>query len=417
MKIIEGGQMDSHKRAERVVEFCSQLARYSEHRGETTRLFLSHSIKGVHQQLCSWMEQLGMTIHLDAIGNLHGVYEAYTPDARRLLIGSHIDTVPNAGAFDGVLGVLIGIGLIEALHGRRLPYAIEIIAFSEEEGVRFGVPSLGSRALTGTLNNELLEKKDAEGISVEQAIRNFGLDPAQLPGAVLGPEAFAFLEFHIEQGPILDQIGVSLGVVEIIAGQTRMNCIFRGQANHAGTTPMFLRRDALTAAAELITTIEKIARNTVGLVATVGELEVSPGASNVIPGEVHFSLDIRHAKDGIRHATAKAVVEEATRLSIERNVVFDYRLGLDQRAVPMHPELIKQLGHAVTAGGYPLVPVTSGAGHDAMVMAGKIPSAMLFLRSPGGISHHPEETVHVLDVQAALNVGLLFLEALDPLQW
>lgn len=405
--------MNNHKLAERIVELCSQLARYSEHSGGTTRLFLAPSMKGVHQQLCSWMEQLGMTVHVDAVGNLHGIYEGERAGARRLLIGSHIDTVPNAGAFDGVLGVVIGIGLVEALRGRRLPYAIEVVAFSEEEGVRFGVPSLGSRALVGTLNAELLARKDANGISVEQAIRDFGLDPAQIPNAVLSPEVFAYLEFHIEQGPVLDQIGVSLGVVETIVGQTRMECTFRGQTNHAGTTPMFLRRDALTAAAELITTIEKLARSTVGLVATVGRVEVSPGASNVIPGEVEFSLDIRHAKDGVRHATAETVISEAARVSIERGVIFDYRISLDQIAVPMHPELIKQLGAAITAGGYPLVPVTSGAGHDAMVMANKVPSAMLFLRSPGGVSHHAEETVHVMDVQAAINVGLRFLNSLS----
>lgn len=403
--------------AERLIEFCHQLARYSEQQGATTRLFLAPSAKNVHRQLCDWMERLGMTVHLDAIGNLHGLYPADRPDAPRLLIGSHIDTVPNAGAFDGVLGVVLGIGLIEALQGRRFPYEIEILAFSEEEGVRFGVPFLGSRALTGTFHPDLLTKTDEAGISIETAIRNFGLDPEGIPRATIGPQVFAYLEFHIEQGPVLDQIGVSLGIVEAIVGQTRMDCIFRGRSNHAGTTPMFLRKDALAAAAEWISIIEKQARNTVGLVATVGKIEVHPGASNVIPGEARLSLDLRHAKNETRRAAANALLAEARRLSTERGIVFEYTPRLDQAAVPMHSELTRELGAAVTACGYPLLPIASGAGHDAMIMAGKVPSAMLFLRSPDGISHHPDETVHAPDVRAALEVGLRFLEGLNPSQF
>jgi allantoate deiminase len=321
--------------------------------------------------------------------------------------------VPNAGAFDGVLGVVIGLGLIEQLEGLKLDYAIEVVAFSEEEGVRFGVPFLGSRALVGTLDAELLARRDDHQISVEQAVRDFGVDPDQIPEACMGQDYAAYLEFHIEQGPVLEQIGVGLGVVETIVGQTRMDCTFRGQANHAGTTPMFLRKDPLTAASEWVLAVENRARATPGLVGTVGQLEVSPGAGNVVPGEVKLTLDVRHAMNHTRTSAVNSLLTEARRIAATRGVEFEATLRLDQPAVPMNDTLIQQLGVSVFATGYPLIPITSGAGHDAMVMAGKLPCAMLFLRSPGGISHHPNETVLVPDVQAAVDVGLHFLENLN----
>ena len=232
------------QRAEKIIARCREIALCTEVTGETTRTFLAPSMHKVHALLRGWMEAAGMSVWIDAIGNLRGVYPG-NDSAGRLIIGSHLDTVPNAGAFDGILGVVLGVALVEELHGEHLPFAIEIVGFSEEEGVRFGKPYLGSMALAGTLDDQALQRKDAQGISVEAAIRDFGLDPSQLPTAVLSDDAFAYLEVHIEQGPLLESEDLQLGIVTAIVGQTRMQLRFSGQANHAGTTPMHLRHDAM----------------------------------------------------------------------------------------------------------------------------------------------------------------------------
>src|SRR5580704_14037610 len=232
------------QRAEKVITRCRQIAACTEVPGETTRPFLSPPMREVHTLLRQWMETAGMTVHIDAIGNLRGLYPGITPNTPRLLIASHLDTVPNAGAFDGILGVALGVSIIEELRGQHLPFAIEVIGFSEEEGVRFSKPFLGSLALIGKLDAETLTRTDTNGTSIAEAIRNFGLNPDDLPAAALSPETFAYLEFHIEQGPILESESQPLGIVDAIAGQTRLQLTFTGQSNHAGTTPMHLRRDA-----------------------------------------------------------------------------------------------------------------------------------------------------------------------------
>ena len=241
-----------------------------------------------------------MTVRVDAVGNLRGVWPGLTADSLRLLIGSHLDTVPNAGAFDGILGVVLGIAVVEQLRGQHLPFAIEVIGFSEEEGVRFNKPFLGSLALIGKLDPETLARTDRNGITVAEAIRNYGLDPANLRDAIMTDEAFAYLEIHIEQGPILESEGASLGIVEALVGQTRMQLTFTGHANHAGTSPMHLRHDAMAAAADWIVAVEAYANAHTGLVATVGKVETFPGAGNVIAGKVTASLDGRHANDQTR---------------------------------------------------------------------------------------------------------------------
>ena len=269
------------------------------------------------------MNRLGMTSHVDAAGNLRGLYSCRQAQAPRLVIGSHIDTVPDAGAYDGVLGVVIALALIEnlaeALTG-LLSYDIEVVAFSEEEGVRFSTPFIGSRALIGDIDAELLRHTDVKGATLSEAIETFGLDPSKITDAVLHPASFAFVEFHIEQGPVLENLGLSLGVVEEIAGQSRYELTFYGQANHAGTSPMHLRRDALAGAAEWITAVERHAQITAGLVATVGRVEVAPGATNVIPGDVCASLDIRHASDSVRLAALNALLQEADRIASLRGL-------------------------------------------------------------------------------------------------
>jgi allantoate deiminase len=326
-----------------------------------------------------------------------------------------VDTVPGAGAFDGVLGVVLGIALLERLDGRHLKFGVEIVAFSEEEGVRFGVPFIGSRALVGTLDDDLLGRTDSAGVTVAEAIRFFGLDPRLVGEAVLSDGVLGYFEFHIEQGPVLDSLSLPLGVVDAIAGQSRLTFVFRGQANHAGTTPMRLRRDALTCSAMWILMVEHLAAGVPGLVATVGRILAKPGAGNVVPGEVEVSLDVRHSDDSTRTGAVTALTTSARRIAARRGLDVTWTTQLDQAAVPCDSRLTAALGRAVEAGGFQVHRLASGAGHDAMILAQKVPMAMLFLRSPGGISHHADETVREEDVGAAISVGLCFLDELERL--
>src|SRR6185295_12076805 len=264
--------------AQTVIDRCRALAEFTEEPGFTTRTFLSEPMHAVHGCLRAWMERAGMTVDVDHAGNLRGRHAASHPNAQRLYIGSHLDTVPRAGAFDGILGVVIGVALVEILATRRMTFEIEVIGFSEEEGVRFGVPFIGSRAFIGDVDDELM------GRGVGDAVTAFGLDPTRIPEAQASPNALGYLEFHIEQGPVLDSLNLPLGIVETIVGQSRADVTFEGHANHAGTTPMNLRHDALAGSAEWISAVEHEACSIPGLVATVGRLDVSPGAGNVIAG-------------------------------------------------------------------------------------------------------------------------------------
>jgi allantoate deiminase len=399
-------------RAARIIARCRDIAACTEVQGEITRLFLTPPMHKVHALLRDWMEAAGMTVRIDAIGNLRGLWPGLVPGSPRLLIGSHLDTVPNAGAFDGILGVVLGVAIIEELKGRHLPFAIEVIGFSEEEGIRFSKPFLGSLALVGKLNADTLARTDRNGVSVAEAIRAYGLDPAQLPAAALDNETSAYFEFHIEQGPVLENEDASLGIVEALVGQTRMELIFAGQANHAGTTPMHLRHDALAAAAEWIVAVEDYACSHNGLVATVGKLEAAPGAGNVIAGEVTASLDIRHADDSVREASVIAILKLAETAATRRGTHVTSSKQLEQPAVPLDARLAALLSQAAARAGFPARRMTSGAGHDAMILAPIVPSAMLFLRSPGGLSHHPDETVLPQDVEAALTTAMEFLARL-----
>ena len=399
-------------RAQRVLDRCRQIADCSEVPGEITRTFLSWPMHDVHALLRGWMESAGMSVSIDAIGNLRGLWPGIAADSPRLIIASHLDTVPNAGAFDGPLGVVLGLALVEELRNARLPFAIEVIGFSEEEGVRFNTPFLGSLALTGKLDKAMLGLEDAHGMTLAEAIRDFGLDPASIPAAALSPRALAYLEFHIEQGPVLESDHQPLGLVAAIAGQSRYLVHFTGKANHAGTTPMRLRHDAMAAAAEWIVAVERIASEHDGLVATVGRVETRPGAGNVIAGDVFASLDVRHADDAQRLSAANALLLAASHSASRRGVEFVARQTMDQTAVPMSPWLTQALASAAQSAGIQPTPMVSGAGHDAMVLAEAIPSCMLFLRSPGGISHHPDEAVLPHDVEAALATGIAFLQLL-----
>ena len=395
-----------------VITACQDIARFSESNSGITRTFLSEPMHDVHRYLADWMRRLDMHVRLDAIGNIRGLYAAEHEDAPRLLIGSHLDTVPNAGAYDGVLGVALGLALVQELKRTRLPFAIEVVGFSEEEGVRFGVPFLGSRALMGRLDQEILQLRDRDGVFVPDAIRRFGLDPENLVSARLDQRTFAYLEFHIEQGPVLDSRDVSLGMVTAIAGQSRYSVTFRGRANHAGTTPMDLRSDALAAAAQWIGAVEAKARSNDGLVATVAAIESEPHAGNVIAGVVSASLDVRHVDDDVRSSATTELLQKAREIASARGASFDAQSRLEQPAVSMDPALVGVLERAAAQAGYKPPHMASGAGHDAMIIAEKIPAAMLFIRSPHGISHHPDEAVREEDVGAAITVGLSLLREL-----
>jgi allantoate deiminase len=393
-----------------VIAWCRRLADCTEQPGVTTRTFLSEPMRSVHAQLREWMERTGMTVRIDSAGNLRGVRPGASEHAPRLYIGSHLDTVPNAGAFDGILGVVLGIALVERARTRPLQYAIEVIGFSEEEGIRFGIPFIGSRAFTGTLTADTLERRDARGASVADAVRAYGLSPEQIDDARAAHQAIGFLEFHTEQGPVLDRTGVPLGVVTAVAGQSRYAVVFTGAANHAGTTPMNARRDAVAAAAEWIAAVERLGCATPGLVATVGRIEAHPNAANVIAGGCTASLDVRHADDAVRRSAAMQLIDSARTIGARRGIEVTDHTNLDQAAVPMDPGLTAMLERSVMSAGYQVHRITSGAGHDAMVVADRMPAAMLFVRSPGGVSHHPNESVIEDDVEAALAVGLRFLD-------
>ena len=391
----------------KMIDHCRALAKFTQEPGFTTRTFLSPPMHGVHAYLREWMERAGMAVHVDAAGNLRGRFGG---EGAPFWIGSHLDTVPRAGAFDGILGVVMAIALVERVQPA---FPVEVVGFSEEEGVRFGVPFIGSRALIGDAGPDLLAKCDPTGVTVAGAIREYGLDPAGVPDAEVKTPARGYLEFHIEQGPVLESLDLPLGVVDAIAGLSRIIVEFEGHANHAGTTPMALRRDALVGAAEWITCVERVGQSVEGLVATVGRINAEPGAANVIPGCVRATLDVRHSADAVRKSALERLIVCAREIAARRGLMCSHQELLDQRACAMDPGLVADVERAVVATGQKVHRMTSGAGHDAMIMARRMPAAMLFLRSPGGLSHHPDEDVLPEDVAAAMAVGRQFLLNLE----
>ena len=397
------------EQAARVIARCLALSRHSEEPDQIKRTFLSPAMRDCMMTLQGWMEAAGIATRIDNAGNLRGRYPAKSASSACLMIGSHLDTVPNSGAFDGVLGVVMGLALIEALQGERLDYAIELVGFSEEEGVSYGLPFIGSRAMVGSLDAAALATQDREGVSIARTLADFGLDPLRIEDCLVGDDVAAFLEIHIEQGIVLESENKPLGVVSAIAGQTRAELIFTGRANHAGSTPMHLRKDAVACAAEWVTEVESLALSKPGMVATVGELSPHPGVGNVIAGQVRTTLDLRHADDALRHPAVKGLLARARAIAERRGLFVASKILMDQAAVAMDARLCGLAAEAI--GNLGIVPLTmvSGAGHDAMIVAERIPTTMIFLRSPGGISHHPEEIVLSGDVELALAAGVQFL--------
>jgi allantoate deiminase len=400
-----------------VVRRCRELAAVSEEEGRLTRRFASPAMARANELVGGWMAEAGMEVRVDAAGNLVGRLAGADPGAGTLLLGSHLDTVRDAGAFDGPLGVLAAVSCVERLRaeGTRLPFAVDVLGFSDEEGLRYGTAYLGSRAVAGSFDPALLGLVDGDGVALGDALRDFGGAPDALADAARrGERLLGYCEVHIEQGPVLEGRDVPVGVVSAIAGATRAELEFSGRAGHAGTVPMDGRRDAACAAAEWTLAVEAAGRAAPGLVATVGRLEALPGAPNVVPGAAVASLDVRHADDAVRDAAVAGLRAEAEWIGAARGVDVAWREAMRAPAVAADQARSEALGAAVRATGRPLVSLASGAGHDAVALSELTGWAMLFVRCAGGISHHPDESVEEADVAVALDVLHAFVRGLAP---
>jgi allantoate deiminase len=391
-----------------------ELGRISDEPHALTRTFLSPAMARANERVAAWMRKAGLSVRVDTVGNVIGRLEP-TSGARRaptLLLGSHLDTVRNAGRFDGALGVLAPIVALEELQRRRvaLPFAVEIIGFSEEEGVRFASAYLGSKGYTGRLRATDLRLRDGDGVTLATALkRHQGRTFAPPAAAHRASELLGYCEVHIEQGPVLEARGLAVGVVEAIAGQTRGRMTWRGQAGHAGTTPMALRRDALVGAAEFVVAAEAYARQRTPLVATVGTLEISSAAPNVIAGEVVHSLDVRHPHNPERTRALDHLLRLAQGIARRRHLVCQWQPTQNHAAVACSPALTSTLEASVRARQGRCVRLISGAGHDAVVMSELTPVTMLFVRCRAGLSHHPDEYASTRDLGVAVDVLVDFL--------
>jgi allantoate deiminase len=398
--------------AQRITSRLEELARWTDDPPRLTRTFLSPALRCAHDLVGGWMREAGLTVRIDAIGNLIGRRDS-SPGAKTLLLGSHLDTVRDAGCFDGALGVVLAIECAAALRDRALPFALEVLGFSDEEGVRFQSAYLGSRAIAGTLDPRVLDLRDADGMTLAEAVSAWGSDPSTLGiGARLPQTVAGYLEVHIEQGPVLQQRDLPIGIVTAISGQTRSRLTFRGTAGHAGTVPMASRRDALCAAAEFILTTEGLAHETPGLVATVGRITASPGASNVIPGDVDLTLDVRHQDDAIRKKANDTLRAASTLVAEHRGVASDFTVVHESSSVLCDPGLRAVLADVINAKGVAVCELPCGAGHDAVALADLCPVAMLFVRCRDGISHHPDEFAAEPDIAVALDVLIGAVERL-----
>jgi len=404
---------------ERVMRRLDQLAVDTDEPGKITRLFLSPSHKLAMARVRGFMEAAGLAVEEDDIGNVVGRVESAVPDAPVFILGSHIDSVRDAGRYDGGFGVLSAIEVVEELRrrGEALPFSIEVLAFGDEEGVRFPATLSGSRALAGTFDFESLGAKDENGVSLAEALRDFGCDIDGIGEIARDPRRICgYLESHIEQGPVLEAENLALGVVTAIAGMCRFNVTVEGEAGHAGTVPMQRRKDPLAGSAAMILAVEDVARRTPQVVATVGVIESSPGAINVIPAKVRFSVDLRAPMDQVREQAKSKVEGRLREIAKERELTISFTPLDEAKATPCDPGLMRELSDALARQGHRVFTLPSGAGHDAMAMARLCPVAMLFIRCEGGVSHNPAEAITVEDAQAAIEVMLDFLLHFRPLE-
>jgi allantoate deiminase len=389
--------------ASRIMARCAALRAISAEPDAYTRLYLTPEHRAAADLIAAWMTEAGLAARMDAAGNVIGRMEGVKAGAPALVLGSHFDTVRDAGPFDGQLGVVTAIEVAAALHenGGPLPLPLEVHAYADEEGVRFHTMLLGSGFVAGLQGPEILERSDGAGVTVADAMRGFGLDPERIDEARRRPGDFrAYLELHIEQGPVLESLGLPLGTVTAFAGQTRGGVIVRGAAGHAGTVPMALRRDALAAASEAVLAVEQVARGAEEVVATVGELTVVPGAGNVIPGEVRFTLDLRSRDDRRRIAALDTFGGWLGTMAGRRGIAVELNVGSDTSALSCDPALVATIDRACKAVQGRSVPLVSGAGHDAVALARLCRVGMIFVRCKGGISHNPAESVSEADAGA-----------------
>ncbi len=403
---IAGDQAAGDREAERVggvlMARLEALSAFTDVPGELTRLYLTPAHKAAALQVAAWMREAGLAAWIDDVGNVVGRAPAGRDDGRPVVIlGSHIDTVRQAGRFDGAFGVLAALAALGELRarGEAPAFAVEVVAFGDEEGVRFPVTMAGSRALAGRFDPASLDTADADGVTLRAALRAFGCDPAAIPGlSRVGGRVAAYVEAHIEQGPVLEAQSLPLGVVTAIAGATRLRVRVAGTAGHAGTVPMSMRHDALVAAAAMVIAVEQVAQHAGrSLVATVGQMLVSPGAPNSIPGDVEFSVDVRAPEDAVRGDGVAAIRRAIGLVASERGVRLHAAVVHEAAAVACAATLQDTLEQAVGSLGVPPLRLPSGAGHDAMAMASMCPVGMLFTRCRRGISHNPAEAITVAD--------------------
>lgn len=391
---------------DRIMELAEQAARHSQPGPGVTRLLGTPEHKAVLADLSDWMEQAGLTVALDGAGNLVG----RTPPvagAKTLIIGSHQDTVRQGGKYDGMLGVLLPLVVLEDLHRSQtpLPLNIELVAFSDEEGARFASTLVGSSALAGTFNPALLEAQDRNGISMGEALRELGADPSTIPSLARNPEHIAgFLEVHIEQGPVLESLDLPVGIVTAITGIERHSVSLIGKAGHAGTTPMHLRRDALVAATEVVRIVDRLCRETDDLVGVVGELNVTPNAVNVIPSRVDLTVELRSPSTAIRQEAREQLFREIVSALDDSPCDWQHDCRYEQAEVRCSDAIQDRLALAIEAEGHKPHRLFSGAGHDGLAMDALTEVGMLFVRCEDGLSHHPDEAITARDADSAARV-------------
>ena len=407
---------DNLQQANTILQRINELASISEEPGVITRTFGTEAFMKGRALVAHWMQEAGLQTHIDNIGNVRGRLPAQSPDAKTLVIASHIDTVINAGKFDGPLGVLIGLNLLEHLIKQRtpLPFHIELIAFCDEEGCRFHTTYLGSKVVAGHFDNSLLIQQDASGTTLQEVIQSMGGNAAALAqDAIAAKDWLGYFEVHIEQGPVLFEKDIPVGIVTAIAGQKRIAITFKGEAGHAGTVPMHMRKDALCAAAEFILEVERFAASHLQpVVATVGTLQITHAASNVIPGEVQCTLDLRSANQQVLNSCYTHLEQLGSAICQQRHIEFLWQPVQESNPVTCNASLNYLLGQSIQQSGYELIKLVSGAGHDAVAISQVAPVAMLFVRCFKGISHNPLENVELKDLAAAVQVSAAFIHSL-----
>ena len=398
---------------ETIAAKLTELAAVSDEPSRLTRLYLGPGHRKAADLVAGWMREAGMTVRIDAAGSVVGRLKARGGGSRTLMLGSHIDTVRDAGRFDGALGVVTAIEVVKAAvkSGKRFPFAIEVIAFGDEEGVRFASTLGGAKALAGRFDVKALDETGEDGVSRRQALVAFGSDPSRLREEALSPDhALGYVEVHIEQGPVLEKEGLPVGIVTAIDGITRGTVDVEGVAGHAGTVPMPMRHDALAAAAEMLLAVEERARSRSNLVATVGKIDVPEAAANTIPGKARFTLDIRSPSDEERISAVSDIKTAFAAIAQRRGVTAKLSVGHEVPAALCDQKLSGQMAAAVEALGFAPRLLPSGAGHDAMAFDQLIPFAMLFVRCRGGVSHNPAEFAAPADIDIAARVLLNFLD-------